>query len=1075
MSLLSLLRYMLLYVLLSLFTMQAFEVPAVQASCPNDEVSPRVPAVAKHPNVGTSTRAPHALGTAIYDPFPEVVRPAVPSVAKQPNVGAIARATKPLGTAIYDPFPEVVRPAVPGVAKHPNVGASARSPKGLQTPTHGPPDQTTTPAGPPSPAFKLKKGRPSTSKSRRNVGRRKAYYEKQLLQECLVHPGNEAMLSESLDTRVGKEHFPNLAAKMHQPGPEQQILQANVSSVLAGAGRFHRARLSNDLCKDLPQSFRTETLGLTRAWALYTQRDVHAKPKKGGQDITTAKYPIGIKRTGLCDEMETVLRKFYNETTIVYSGTKTGLRTLPCSEWEWKVDLYAEYPRLLRAFARDFPRVLERSYGETSRRDDNGTKIIGYTAFKANIVAAVAQGDAEGFDTDQELRDRKKVAAAKYHTRRARDSRWLPMETKKEAELREQTKTQATMAYTNATTFQPLLHTVKPCGFSTFKNFLEKEKCRFTTHEKPHPCTICDNGPIQELALPPLQDEAKRFTQEGEAIPPELRKKITLLNTQLKVYRLHIAQLETGRREINAQLEALAVGEALVLRDFVNHYDLTGKKINCLHWVVQWRTEDGGPLHLLKLRHYCSDKDSQSCSAHYNTDIETFHFKPRGPNNPGFFHDQGITKVFMGGDHGPHFACCASLYHEASCKSLYGIEVEIMWLTSYHAYNRCDGAGAEDSISFRTSTRGGLPIEGAAAWTDMTNESNDHRSWAYHFPRIAQNADTFPKDINKIRHVKKWSHVKFLDHSRGPGILKYRLVTGKGAWTYADLRPSFRAGGPWLCESCSTKAGTESFHDNEEDCPSPEDCHVLPVEFLALLPDPARIQGEQVRHGAAKQKEKKKIYPCKFGCMTITGKPKTSRSVKAANDHMHKLHRTREGYKESRYVESLTPDETPASNSNRISSSSSSSSSPSSSSSSLTSSSSSSSSSSSVQEDGHAGHGKKRNTPDSGTESEDDEEEDEVDVTEDEVDGNDDEDDDDTGEKEEGEDEGEEEEETYEIEKITGHRGSKRKGTFEYLVKWKDYDGDSTWLPVANLGQCDWAKKQYNASRKCKRKRSQKN
>jgi hypothetical protein len=951
---------------------------------------------------------------------------------------------------------------------------------------HTPVQRDVSPPTPSSPLVRVhtvKRRRPITNDGAPAAKRRHAYWTKTLLAELKEHPGDEGLLVSALGTPAGRAAYPLLSKVVNRPGQEHQTLQANVSSLLGGAGRQHKARIAHILCENLPQTFCTEMLGLSKSFALYAARHTQGNPK-GSQDIVIAQYPTGTSRTNMCEEEESILMKFFQETTIVYSGTKTSLRTLPCDEWQWKVELYAEFPRLLRLFALAFPRVLEPTYGAT-KNTKGGDRVLGWTAFKANILAAVAQGWAVGFDPDKELRDRRTAATARYDTSRARLSGQLPPETAEEKETRKEEKARRTLNYASITTFLPTGHEVRPCDFGTFKDFLKRRNCRFTTHEKAHPCNLCEEGPLLELALPVLTTRAAYFTALDQEVPPQLRQQIRTTTTKLSVYRLHKAQLETGRRELNKRATNLLPGEAVILRDFVNHHDLTGKKINCLHWVIQWRTSIGGPLLLLKLRHYCSDNMSQSCSAHYNADVEAFHFKPESAHNPGLFMKMGIHKVYIGGDHGPHFSCFDSLYHEASCKSKYGVEVELMWLTSYHAYNRCDGAGAEDSTSHNTDTRGGLPREGAAAWTDMTNESNDQRSWAFHFLSIAQNTDTFPKDLNRtIKHVKKWSHVIFLDHDSGPGLLKYRLVSGEGNWTYADLHPAARADGPWLCASCSTKACSQVFHELESTCPSPEDCHTLPFRFVPVVPDPDRIEGEQIRRGAAARKKPKAIkYPCKFGCTTTTGKPKSTRSIAAANKHMEKKHSGEATYMASRYTETVEPPPPPIQSSLSSSSSSCSrvppplppnQSSLSSSSSSRPSPPSNQSSSSSSSSHGLPAEGlpptrrrkNQKRTDKQQVEATDEESQDEESEEEESKEEESEEEEDTTS--SEVDEEEEDEEATFEIEKIVDHRDVGAKGDRDYYVKWKGVR-TKTWEQRANLVSCKKVMKEYNATIRRKR------
>jgi hypothetical protein len=65
--------------------------------------------------------------------------------------------------------------------------------------------------------------------------------------------------------------------------------------------------------------------------------------------------------------------------------------------------------------------------------------------------------------------------------------------------------------------------------------------------------------------------------------------------------------LQTVRKRTTEYLTTMPVGVVTVVRDFVNHHDHDGKHVKCLHWVMQWRDVEGGPLKILKLRHYCDD------------------------------------------------------------------------------------------------------------------------------------------------------------------------------------------------------------------------------------------------------------------------------------------------------------------------------------------------------------------------------------------------------------------------------------------------------------------------------------
>ena len=247
----------------------------------------------------------------------------------------------------------------------------------------------------------------------------------------------------------------------------------------------------------------------------------------------------------------------------------------------------------------------------------------------------------------------------------------------------------------------------------------------------------------------------------------------------------------------------------------------------------------------------------------------------------------------MVGDHGVHFSCAKTMYKESSSFHVYNKEIELKFLASYHAYSRADGAGAEDSVALRRDMRAGLPRWGAEAMKEMTNNSNDVRSWAYMFPKINRSEGIFPPDkhIQAPKLLRKWNQVKFEYPGRTEdtiGILQYRLVSGEGVWQWADLLAKARADVDKLCDSCST-ADQQIVRHLQEDCPRPDSIHNLPV-FQDLEHDPARIQGPQVQTAKKRNKKKAVSFPCKAGCKTKTGRAKTFRSAVNANRHMKLTH-----------------------------------------------------------------------------------------------------------------------------------------------------------------------------------------
>jgi len=316
---------------------------------------------------------------------------------------------------------------------------------------------------------------------------------------------------------------------------------------------------------------------------------------------------------------------------------------------------------------------------------------------------------------------------------------------------------------------------------ATLKSFLERAALRYTRFSMPRPCPHCTHGETWERQLDALGSEKLACSRTATEWTPQKAQELEDVKRKCVAYRLHLKQLKTGRAETKILEKNLKVGEVMVVRDYVNHHDHNGKHVKCLHWVLLWRDLEGAELKHLKLRHYCSDPESMMTDTYFTADVMAFHFLKKGIHNPGLF--DSFHRVFFIGDHGPHFACAPTMFNESKSFLVYGKEVVLMYYTSYHAYGRADGAGAEDSVSLRQDAKSDLPRLGAKSFTDMTNMSNDRRSWAYYFPKINRDQTIFPSDVNAAnKHVRKWSEASFEYAGRSEhtvGICQYRLVSGK--------------------------------------------------------------------------------------------------------------------------------------------------------------------------------------------------------------------------------------------------------------------------------------------------------
>ena len=97
---------------------------------------------------------------------------------------------------------------------------------------------------------------------------------------------------------------------------------------------------------------------------------------------------------------------------------------------------------------------------------------------------------------------------------------------------------------------------------------------------------------------------------------------------------------------------------------------------------------------MFKINNFCSDKDHRSADSFYVAQVFETHLKDPGT----WFRTKGLEKLFICGDHGPHFSATKTVYNETTFFVKYGVTPWCFFLCSYHAYNRCDGAGAEAKI-----------------------------------------------------------------------------------------------------------------------------------------------------------------------------------------------------------------------------------------------------------------------------------------------------------------------------------------------------------------------------------------
>jgi hypothetical protein len=738
-----------------------------------------------------------------------------------------------------------------------------------------------------------------------NIARRKKYAEQKLLANARS-TSNDKLMYECLQTKVGAKAMPVLASEMGTT-KHHGVLAANAKRLMSLAGGRHRQEMAHLLTSGLPTAWCRDELGLTKASA---KRATEALRKRtpsqvaldASRSCANARYAEGTDRTsrnmvGHGEDM--AYDTFFHRTTHQCSGADVGRSRIMDREYfTWEADLSAQWPGILRELAVAHPQLVP-ALGAIPK--------TGWTKFEASMLAAV-HGCPDDPTKEREDRHARSVAAHCRHL--AVKAGRLPVQTIAEKNEDHKERRAVLQSRLTASEFDPTTYEVTAPTLDAFRNWLAWKGYRYTRYTVPHPCPLCDAGPVDELVFAELRLRETALRTANEPVPGELAQRITNLRTKNRLYRVHLDQLRECRAAVQKAEKELKPGTAMIIRDFVNHHDHGGKHVKCLHWVLTWRDEEDGTLRRLKLRHYCSDVGTQSCDSYFQADVTDFHLAVDKSSCPGLM-ERFHTLIFVG-DHGPHFSCHETMHNESTILRRYGKIIKLMFLTSYHAYSRADGSGAEDSTGLRRDFIAGMPRHGATAMKNMTNDSNDQCSWAYEFPVINRSMGLFPaardfQATDKAKWIRKWTEVTF-HHPDNlevyDGIMQYRLVTGVGPWRWTDLVAASRGPTDTMCDSCSTKAEKIVYH-LQIDCPQPDYIHDLPV-FEDLLPDAARITGLQHQRERKSGAKKATTFPCKIPtCPNNLNKRRAHRSAKTANAHMRADH----ALTDTQYAELAYPDD----------------------------------------------------------------------------------------------------------------------------------------------------------------------
>jgi hypothetical protein len=308
----------------------------------------------------------------------------------------------------------------------------------------------------------------------------------------------------------------------------------------------------------------------------------------------------------------------------------------------------------------------------------------------------------------------------------------------------------------------------------TFWCILQDAGLKWSTNVNPTECPIHDKGPGLELAqaqavkdLADAQtaliasDEAAKTAETPEAREQQLslsskhrdtiREKMCKgreLRTQVESYKRHLKQFATCRDVIKAIEAGLQVNEAVMYRDFVAQYNCDGTKVANLVFVIIFRQtvdgEDGVATRhqVFKINHFCHHPDERSADVFYVATVMEMLLKAGG-----FLQAYGITRLFISGDHGPHFAALRTFFDETTMFERFQVDVHIFYLCSYHAYNRCDGAGVESKKLANRQKRVRRGLRTAQDYAEALNASSYSNSVGHSLDQINRGASVFPTKL----------------------------------------------------------------------------------------------------------------------------------------------------------------------------------------------------------------------------------------------------------------------------------------------------------------------------------------
>jgi hypothetical protein len=787
----------------------------------------------------------------------------------------------------------------------------------------------------------------------------------------------KAAQSKRADKLMGKE----VAAQFRRGAQDKQCVQ-NVSKILHSTQGGLRQDLTVMLSEGLDTSYIVTELLVPQGYVATAKHNRRQNPEKEtALDIKYARNTKKTTKYSKEDGITVELLGWFDSQTTQTSTTDNASKTriLDLSSDELYEKLYSDYPGLLRDF---YDRVPESAWKKGTNPNRQLTKeeadILAsqYQKHLPHFDQDAEKAKRKAFNIGRRERTniikRAKRAGMSFDADRA--DKYVNKVL--EHTLNPVNNTPAYDAYQHAgpsfyspesgrpalstgtaENFDPATWEIRPPDDDTFNAILRANGIRYTHNSNPTTCPIHDMGPVSVALLDGARERLTEISMELTTLAEahlaqttlteqQLQNAMNVLKSeQLKVqagqrklvkdveeYNRHVEQYETCRAGVKEEETDVKMGDGLttrskivMYRDFVNHHDCDGNKIHDYVLVVLYKDSLNQMTNKKYVIHNITSNVETNKADTYMIHDFMDHLlsgKSRAVDNlftrlknASF---DGILDIVLSGDHGPQICSNNTVCDESTYFALYNVDVRLMFLCSYHAYNPCDAGGSVVIRLQNHAAKKGEKQRGSNGASFLVNTSTYANHCAFDFSRVNKPIGKLPivKDKDKYEGLRKVCDIRF-DHFPSPaalnpavlvanspqdqrsvqmehtkGIARLRLVVGKKNYELHDFLANVRPK-HWgkMCGLCSNNFQCPLWHDLDgTSCPD----EVLPEPAGRdgiVQPDLARIQGAQLTRSRQKDMQK---APGPFPCRGTEGGQACSKcfykNAKVSNTHMKKAH-----------------------------------------------------------------------------------------------------------------------------------------------------------------------------------------